>query len=731
MEKQNEMKSFEQIKETNESRRNSLERKLNKNLIFGYALIALVLVIGYSVEILKHTREVEYLILFSLFALIPLAVCIFIYRLFPGDSRFHYWVLFCYFSTYMIALFMGKSGLEFTYILPILALLMLYHCPNLILYTGVATMIVNMIQTIIRFAHGEINIINSRNVEIQYLLLILCFTGSYVSSFMYQKVHNKNEEYTKALDERNQQIQDMTLQTIETIANTIDAKDMYTKGHSRRVSIYAKHIAIELGMSEKEIEDVIYIGLLHDIGKIAVPDSILNKPGKLTDSEYALMKEHTIKGGEIFKDITMVEGLDLGAKYHHERYDGKGYPEGLKGEQIPLVARIICLADSFDAMTSTRVYRKKLSMDVVIAEIKRCRGSQFDPVITDAFLRYLNESDFMREIEEVTEAGDRGVGIEVLKKYMKGQAEQIAENAERDELTKVYNRSAGERYISASVKNTLGCILLINLDNMREINNRFGFRRGDYYLQQVVHLLYEVDKNIQISRFGGDEFLCFFPGLTQKEEISRKLDSLLNEVHNMEKRDPFIINMSLSIGVVIHDNCEQSLQSLLLMADKALYHVKQATKNDYFFYEDTDHIKESFSKAELAKLIEQLKKKDNFSESTLLNETDLKRISQFISDVEEGRLEDVSLVMLTAKPDRDDISVEAREIAMQYVDQAIKNVMRDDNALVRYSSLQRIVIMTGTREEVNDATERIKLAYIDSYTKQNVQLSVIIELVKK
>ena len=130
---------------------------------------------------------------------------------------------------------------------------------------------------------------------------------------------------------------------------------------------------------------------LHDIGKIGIPDSVLNKVGRLTDDEYAKMKSHVVRGAEILKDFTLVENVEDGTRYHHERYDGKGYPEGLKGKEIPLFARIIGVADTFDAMTSNRVYRSSMDTDYVMNEMKRGRGTQFDPDALDAFLRLVEK----------------------------------------------------------------------------------------------------------------------------------------------------------------------------------------------------------------------------------------------------------------------------------------------------------------------------------------------------
>ena len=182
-------------------------------------------------------------------------------------------------------------------------------------------------------------------------------------------------------------------ETILSIARTVDAKDSNTSEHSFRVSQYSLAITKRLGYSEEKCENLRQMALLHDIGKIGIPDAILNKPGKLTDEEYEIMKTHVIRGGEILKDFTMIDNVSVGALYHHEKYDGSGYCHGLKGEQIPLYARIIGIADAFDAMTANRVYRKQLDLDFVIAELKRCSGTQFDPKLVDILLALIDEGE--------------------------------------------------------------------------------------------------------------------------------------------------------------------------------------------------------------------------------------------------------------------------------------------------------------------------------------------------
>ena len=194
----------------------------------------------------------------------------------------------------------------------------------------------------------------------------------------------------RELDLARKQIQ-MGNETIIAIAKAVDAKDERTSQHSLRVSQYCALIAKELGMSEAECENLRRTALMHDIGKIGIPDSILNKPARLTDEEYAVMKSHVTRGAEILKDFTLLDHVVEGARYHHERYDGRGYPDGLKGEDIPLYGRIIGVADAFDAMTANRVYRKQMDFDYVLGEMERGRGTQFDPKIVDILLRLIEE----------------------------------------------------------------------------------------------------------------------------------------------------------------------------------------------------------------------------------------------------------------------------------------------------------------------------------------------------
>ena len=189
----------------------------------------------------------------------------------------------------------------------------------------------------------------------------------------------------------------MLVETLDLISHFVDAKDPYTNGHSERVAEYAKKIAEKMGFSQSEVRYAFYAGMLHDVGKSYVPDEILKKKGRLTDEEYKCIKSHTTSGYEMLRNIKSIPGIADGASCHHERYDGKGYPNGLSGVDIPLLARIICVADSFDAMNSTRCYRKNLTKDFILKELKDNEGRQFDPDVAEAMLELIEQGDISIE----------------------------------------------------------------------------------------------------------------------------------------------------------------------------------------------------------------------------------------------------------------------------------------------------------------------------------------------
>ncbi len=248
---------------------------------------------------------------------------------------------------------------------------------------------------------------------------------------------------------RSPALSNMANETVMAIAHAVDAKDVRTSQHSMRVAEYAVLIAEEMKCFKwwkrrKMLSNLKKAAQMHDIGKIGITDNVLNKVGRLTDEEYSEMKSHVTRGADILKDFTLVENVLEGTRYHHERYDGRGYPDKLKGDEIPLFGRIIGVADAFDAMTSNRVYRDHMDTDYVMNEMVRGRGTQFDPDALDAFLRLVQKG--VINLEEIyARKRDEFQNAEA---DQKAQAER-AHRAEEDKQIQAASMNAGKDGASA------------------------------------------------------------------------------------------------------------------------------------------------------------------------------------------------------------------------------------------------------------------------------------------
>ena len=198
---------------------------------------------------------------------------------------------------------------------------------------------------------------------------------------------------TTEVERKTKENESLSLHVVQTLAEAIDAKDTYTNGHSGRVALYSKEIARRAGYDKEHLSDIYMMGLLHDVGKIGVPDAVINKPARLSDDEFELIKNHPVMGARILKKIKEMPKLATGARWHHERYDGSGYPDSLAGEDIPEEARIIAVADAYDAMTSRRSYRDVLPQEKVRSEIEKGKGTQFDPKFAEIMLNMIDEDE--------------------------------------------------------------------------------------------------------------------------------------------------------------------------------------------------------------------------------------------------------------------------------------------------------------------------------------------------
>jgi len=304
---------------------------------------------------------------------------------------------------------------------------------------------------------------------------------------------------------------------LKSLVRGIELRDSYTRGHSERVAYYSKRIAQEMGLPKEEVERIYTAALLHDIGKIGIPDSILLKPSKLTEREYEIIKLHPILSYEILRHLDFLEGAIDGIKYHHERWDGTGYPEGLKGKNIPLSARIIAVADSFDAMTSDRIYRRGMSREEAVRELRRLSGEKYDPEVVESSLHVLLvENPPPLDDDYLDEAIIRDIEERRLDYFL------------RDHLTGVFNRNALElAYKIARERFVELAGLVVDVVRLREINIKEGWEKGDEVLKRLVQEIHRRMPNVIAVRYSGDNFLIF----TSRED----LDGLLKAVEEVEE----------------------------------------------------------------------------------------------------------------------------------------------------------------------------------------------------
>lgn len=408
------------------------------------------------------------------------------------------------------------------------------------------------------------------------ILLILCLIRTIRNIWKMESNKQKKE-----MDKHREQLEEISLQLMQTLSTTIEAKDEYTRGHSYRVAEYSALIARELNWDEDEIRNLKNAAYLHDIGKIGIPDNILNKPVKLTDEELGVIKEHTVIGAEILKNITLIDHVKEAARSHHERYDGRGYPDGLKGEEIPLYARIIAVADSFDAMKSRRIYRSPLDDQVVYNEIFQNRGTQFDPELADIFLKLLDEERVITEKErELFDEDGTGLNMESeIEKFISSVMTTIKtqENIEGfDFLTGLPMRNRGEMLAAQFMQQDDGYLVFLDMDNLKKMNDLYGHKAGDRALKLLGSLLMEYTRHAVVCRLGGDEFLMFVPKVS-KERITEIVTGIQKDFDAEKEKDPEIRFASVSAGIC-EVNKGDPFEECYSKADKALYHVKQNGK---------------------------------------------------------------------------------------------------------------------------------------------------------
>lgn len=655
-------------------------KQINKYNLIANTIYILIILLVFYFHFIEENNTVVFSIGLVIVSLLTYGVVFLVYIKNKSDERVKYLLATAFFIVYLYIMLVGNATFRFALIFPPLALMILYHSPGFMMGLGITTTIINILNVLV--CYFVLQRTDSESVSryiIQIITVILTLLASWIATWIYAESINR-------IQFQNKQLEKMSLQTVETIANTIDAKDAYTQGHSRRVAEYSEIIAKNMGLDKELIDEIGNIAFLHDVGKIAVPDTVLNKPSRLSDEEYELMKTHTTAGASILKDIDSIPDIVLGAKYHHERYDGKGYPDGLKGDEIPLVARIIGLADAFDAMTSTRVYRPSLTKEVVLEQLEKGRGTQFDPDCVDAFIDYARESDIYYDPDNP----------DSTRNFI--ELRTLNEDSDRDELTGAYNRLFGEKQLSLSLTRDKGALVLIDIVGLKEINMEYGFRRGDYYLKLVsdcIRVTLLDNKEIPyIIRFDGNEFLVFLYDCETKEKSTAWIEAFLDNLKNVAESNGFEKNgLSVCCSITLHDIFQKDITTHVRELYQSMYHLKNSDNNDYYcIYEDKQKYGDVFaSRNDIDDLIDLIKKQDPNMLTSIMGDRDVtKALSILIEDEEENTV----IIMFTAKPENPySMSMERRQHVMALLDDAINIAIGEEGFLSSYSSLQRIVIV--------------------------------------
>ncbi len=537
------------------------------------------------------------------------------------------------------------------------------------------------------------------------------------------------------LEEKTRLVEKVSLNSIMVIANTIDAKDAYTSGHSMRVAKCCSAIARKLGWPEQEVQNIHYVGLLHDIGKIGVPDAILNKPGKLSDEEFRIIKKHPVIGNDILKDIRMIKNVAEGALYHHERYDGRGYPFGLAGDKIPYYARIIGIADAYDAMTSNRIYRHKLPSEKVVKEFERGRGTQFDPQLTDLFLEMLkNGFDVSKEKGDIIWDDDlASESSALLSKVLSEYAADAQKNAITDPLTGLYTRNYAEVQIEKYLGEARpGTFLMIDMDNFKYINDTYGHIAGDMTLRAFADVLkLNTGKDDVVCRLGGDEFIVFLTDMTSREEVSEKAENILKMLAaNLKKLECNGIS-SVSIGMAVSPDDGRNFEALYNNADKALYYVKRNGKNAFTFYSEEKEKNSTLSTGtDLDHIRTMLEGRMDEPDSGIfkVEYADFQRLYTYISRGVKRNHQQVQTLLFTLTGDGSKKPETGFEESMRALELAAASSLRMVDVGTRYSSIQYIVILLDTDiENGKKVADRVVKKFYQMYGGRGVLVSFDIQ----
>ena len=529
----------------------------------------------------------------------------------------------------------------------------------------------------------------------------------------------------KELESRRRQTERISLQTIKTISVTVETKNVYTNGHSQRVADYSALIAGALGWDDKRINNLRNAAYMHDVGMIGIPDSIVNKPTRLTEEEYAIIQRHTLIGVDILKDITLIEHVAEVAHYHHERYDGTGYPEGIAGEEIPIEARIVAVADSYDAMNSKRIYRNALEKEKIIEELESCSGTQFDPVIAELFVRLIREGKVDTALLPAEPIGESKMDhyesettkfISDIMSTMQSQEDSDS----YDFLTGLPVRSKGEILIAQMMQEHDGGLVFVDMDNLKKLNDVYGHKAGDRALKLLGNILKDAGDNSIACRLGGDEFLLFLPDYS-KDEIHACVKHIFFEFAKAKEDDVELRCADLSAGMSLSTN-GATFEKCYMEADKALYFVKQNGKGNYMFYHDMPLDRGmSGTGKDLELVAKALQQSGSYTGALDLDYRAFAKVYEYVNSLGERYRHKCYLVMVTMEtfPDRM-IYIEHIEEALGCMENAIREKIRKVDVCTRFSSMQYLIILFEAQEDrIANVMDRTFAQYNELYGKDD------------
>lgn len=524
------------------------------------------------------------------------------------------------------------------------------------------------------------------------------------------ELHYYRKELESEIKKQKKKVSDLSFQAMITIAHTIDLKDRYGEGHSLRVALYSREIARRLGWTVEELENLYNVALLHDIGKIAIEDSILNKMGTLTEQEYESVKRHTKVGADIVKNTTFIPGIKEGISYHHERYDGTGYV-GLKGKDIPLIARILAVADAVTAMEEDRPFRRRLSSMELEKELISNKGKQFDPDIVNVAVEMLHEgydvdeklAQMMKQIPgDVSETG------ELMRQVVTTSTQETKSELEKDSLTGFLNRRSFEEKIEKFLRKPMsyGTFFMMDMDNFKSVNDTYGHLAGD----ELILIFADIIKNCVreqdfVCRVGGDEFAIFFPYLDKEKVIRKRADEIMSCFAKERERLGYS-NCSVSIGIMTKyaKSNNMDYDKLYKCADNALYYVKNNGKDDFHIYASAimDGGMDSLEQEQLdvQQLIQRVAERKEYMGAYRVEYDSFSYIYRFISRNVERTKQPVQIALFTF-PLKEKSEEEVMKIqnSLVLLEKAIAQSLRRGDVTSRISLTQQIVILMGANKE--------------------------------